>query len=43
MILQYGLWDQVGVAQGEWVMLHGRLHVHEGLAVHLNCSDKQLL
>ncbi len=31
------LWEQVRVDQGEWVMLHGMLHVHEGLAVHLNC------
>ncbi len=43
MILQYELWDQVQVDQGEWVMLHGMLHVHEYLAVHLNCSDNQLL
>ena len=43
MILQYELWDQVQVDQGEWVMLHGMLHVHEDLAVHLNCSDNQLL
>ena len=43
MILQYKLWDQVRVDQGEWVMLHGMLHVHEDLAVHLNCSDNQLL
>ena len=43
MQTQNRLWDQVRVDQGKWVMLHGMLHVHEGLAGHLNCSDKQLL